>query len=626
MGFFDKVKEAASGAAAMARDAVADHDFSATIENAKNVAKSTAGRAVEVSRNAASMATDAIQDLDVKEKVAGAGRAVSSTAAKAAEISSNAIAMASDAITDNTKIPEALNRATNAVKSATESATQAAWGAYGLAVDASGKAYQSAADGVRNFDYEQLRQMNFYAEKFTHYKDLSVTKVSETFRSTFEVDKSTMEMVDDVRGRLPVPAKTVDDIFEQCKREAIRRAVSAFGLGAVMLDADKRSEEKYSNLSESYTSFESRSKYEMAAEKNFVDMGTERTEAKKAWTNLENGYNKSEPLDPRSADREHVIAKKELYVDPLLRIATTDDEFYALINAKENLVFAERSLNRSLQDEQIHSFLDRRGRPDAANPDLVHIDIEQDDGLIKTVTVSRKNIDEEYERADAKRTEHRLAAAKEVGLTVATAGATMAAQQVVGLIVVETIDIFVDEIKNLASNGSVISANGWLQNTTDAKDRIQQRLAQRFEERQIWERARALGIEAGVAGALSVIPQILISMIVKTPAFVLAIIRESTLSVVRCARILASDDGNKLDSMKVILAGTASAIVGVYVGRVIGSAIAGVPLLNKFNSQVTGVLTGLVVTAVPLVAIYTFERNKQSLSFSIAKVRALLPI
>ncbi|KQW64964.1 hypothetical protein [Variovorax sp. Root411] len=76
--------------------------------------------------------------------------------------------------------------------------------------------------------------------------------------------------------------------------------------------------------------------------------------------------------------------------------------------------------------------------------------------------------------------------------------------------------------------------------------------------------------------------------------------------------------------MKVILAGIASAIVGVYVARAIGS-IAGVPLLNRFNSQVKGVLTGMVVTAVPPVAIYTFERNKQSMNFSIAKLRAALP-
>jgi hypothetical protein len=33
-----------------------------------------------------------------------------------------------------------------------------------------------------------------------------------------------------------------------------------------------------------------------------------------------------------------------------------------------------------------------------------------------------------------------------------------------------------------------------------------QRLEQRFEDRQIWERATKLGIESGAAGALSVIP------------------------------------------------------------------------------------------------------------------------
>lgn len=121
----------------------------------------------------------------------------------------------------------------------------------------------------------------------------------------------------------------------------------------------------------------------------------------------------------------------------------------------------------------------------------------------------------------------------------------------VGLIVVETIDIFVDEIPQFVVRGNMVNANGWLQNTRDATARIGQRPEQCFEERQIW--------------ALSVIPQILISLIVRTLAFVLAIIRESTLSVVRCVRILSSGDANKLDSIGVILAGTATAIVSVYV-------------------------------------------------------------
>ncbi|MFG3936954.1 hypothetical protein ACGI2S_24130, partial [Escherichia coli] len=54
-------------------------------------------------------------------------------------------------------------------------------------------------------------------------------------------------------------------------------------------------------------------------------------------------------------------------------------------------------------------------------------------------------------------------------------------------------------------------------------------------------------------------------------------------------------------------------VVGIYAQRVISQGIAAVPLLNKFNSQVSSVLSGVIVTAVPLAAIYTFEQNKSKL-------------
>ncbi|MGX2008503.1 hypothetical protein ACWIVX_01350, partial [Enterobacter asburiae] len=105
----------------------------------------------------------------------------------------------------------------------------------------------------------------------------------------------------------------------------------------------------------------------------------------------------------------------------------------------------------------------------------------------------------------------------------------------------------------------------------------------------IWSRAKSLGIEAGVAGALSVIPQILISLVLKMPSFVYALIRESTLSVVRAIRIVTSNEPDKLVALQVVIMGAASAVVGIYAQRVISQGIAAVPLLNKFNSQVSSV-------------------------------------
>lgn len=530
----------------------------------------------------------------------------------------NAVADAAAKVTDTVQsidFSESIASVKETAISATERVTEVTKVACATAKEKAVIVYESASEDVRTFDYSQLSRVEYYKERYTHYEDLSSKAVSESFRATFEVDKSTMGMVDDVRNRLPVPAKTIDDIFDQCRQEAMRRAIASFGLGGTLKDIDSRSEAKYNNLSESYKEFKDRSGFSMTDDPNFASMKDARYDAQERWVQLEDGYHKNQPLDPRSADIEHVIAKKEFYDDRLLRVGTTDDEFYSLINSSENLVFADSSFNRAMQEKNINDFLAKRGRPDPFDSNLVQVDILQKDGSIKTVTVNRNDIEDAFNRAEEKRSEHRISAAMEVGMTVVKTGAAMAAQQVVGLIVLETIDIFVDEIRSFAVSGRVISEDGWLKNTKDATARVQQRLADRFEERQIWARARSLGIEAGVAGALSVIPQILISLILKMPSFLLALIRECTLSTVRCVRILTSDDVDKFESIKIILAGAAAAIVGVYVGRVVSSAIAGVPLLNRFNTQVSDVLTGLMVTAVPLTAIYTFERNKQKLSF-----------
>ncbi len=515
-------------------------------------------------------------------------------------------------------VKSTITRVAETAVSITERTTDVTKMAYAATKEKAVSAYESVSEEVNCFDYTKLRNAEYYQERYGHYTDLGSKKVSEYFRTTFEVDKPTMEMVNDVRSRLPVSARTVDDIFAQCKREAVRRAISAFVLSGVVQNIDDRSAAKYANLSESYNKFykRSRSGFSMTDDPNFAAMKDIRYEAKgKIPSRLEDGYNKAQPLDPYNADIEHVVAKKEFYDDMLLRVGTTDDEFYSLINSPENLVFAESSFNRAMQQMNIHDFLSNRGRPDPVDPNLVHVDITQQDGTIKTVTVNRQDIEDAYDRADAKRSEHRLDAAKEVGMTVVKTGATMAAQQVVGLIVLETIDIFLDEIRSFAVNGRIINEDGWLQNTKDATARVQQRLSDRFEERQIWARAKSLGIEAGVAGALSVIPQILITLILKMPSFVLALIRECTLSIVRCVRILASDDVDKIESIKIILAGTAAAIMGVYLSRIISNGIASVPLLNRFNAPITDVLTGLLVTAVPLTAIYTFEQNKHKLNF-----------
>ncbi|MBU0839531.1 MAG: hypothetical protein KJ945_19790 [Gammaproteobacteria bacterium] len=542
--------------------------------------------------------------LDGKKSLRTMKEALVKTTSKVADsVSSVGLGQAVGSVKDS---------ALNVVEHAKEAGTA------GLAVAAqkAGQARGGITGRIQSFEFSEIVSAEYYRESFVKYKDLSSTKISEYFNATFEVDKTTMEMVDGIRSHLPVPATTVDDIFEQCKKEAMKRAIASFCLSGVMHNIDQNSAAKYENLSESYSQFYGRTGNGMFDHPNFAAMKNAREDARKDWTLLEDGYNSDVMLDPYGADVEHVIARKAYYDDVLLRAGTTDDDFVRVINSKDNLVFANDSLNRAMKEKNIFDYLAANGTPRSDDPDLIDVTIKRTG---EVVTVRLSDVEETVERAEGDRSQHRMDAVKEIGVTLAKTGGTMAVQQVVGLIVLETIDIFIDEVRDMTVNGNLMNDAGLINSTKDRGLRIRQRLNERFEERQIWVRAKSLGIEAGVSGALSVIPQILISLIVKMPAFVLAMIRECTLSVVRCVRVLASkDSGNKLEAIGVILAGTASAVVGVYVGRVIGNALVGVPLLNKFNSQITSVLTGLLVTAVPLAAIYTFDQQKTKLRFMTA--------
>ncbi|CAM5208724.1 hypothetical protein CDEN61S_03790 [Castellaniella denitrificans] len=466
-----------------------------------------------------------------------------------------------------------------------------------------------ASEKLSQVDYDALKSRETYVTKFREYKDLGAEKVSAYYRSTFEVDKTTFEMISDLRGRLPAQPRDVDDIFERIKREALQRAVSAFCLAPIMYSLDNKLEGRYDNLSVGYRDYSKQTVLD--DDPNYAKFQNVRAESLPLQP-VENGYNSNEILYPADAQIDHIVSKKEYYEDFLVRLSTNDDEFVTVINAEDNLTFANGSFNGGKGSRDLMDYIENYGTPDPLDPNIIHFQYEKGGN----VTINKAEALEKYEQAQECMSQARINAAKEIGLTVASASARMAAQQVVGLILVETIDIFVDEIKDIAVNGKFFDENGLLANINQRRQNISDKLTQRFDERQIWARARAAGIDGGVAGALAAIPQILISLIVKMPAFMLSIIRECTLSVVRSVRVLISDDENKFDSIKVVMLGTASAVMGVYAANVISKAIAPVPMLNVFNRQVTEVLSGVVITAVPLSAVYIFEKHKTKFVFS----------
>ena len=558
MGFFDK----------FSADKLKD-----TAAAAKKKLDDAASEIAAKGAEAATTASQMVKDFDYREAQAAAKRTTSNIADQAGKATTKAI----DAVMEH----DYAGLADQAVK----------------ARDGAVNMKDSAIDAVRNFD------LNETTEAAINFSKQSASKLNCMFRDTLELDKTTFDMVNDVKKRLPTPASSVDDIYEQCRKEAIRRAIAAFMLGEIL---DEKSAAKYDKLTDDYDT------YRREKKATFGDYSHAKPSAETPnGTVFRNDYNPDEPLvyerdKATIVSVDHITSRKEIFSSQLLKIGLTDEQLGKVVNDPGNLKYMHRSLNSQKREADLYDWLSANSKPHPSDDGKLIVTIK---GSGKEHVIDKKAVDEIYAESKQVVRSAKIQAVKEIGTTVALTGATMAAQQVVGLIVVETIDVFMDELKRM----KFVSEEGIVEEMKLSKNRLSAELAKRFEERQIWSRAKSLGIEAGVAGALSVIPQILISLLLKMPAFVFALIRESTLSVVRAIRVVASNEPDKLAALQVVIMGAASAVAGVYAQRIISQGIAAVPLLNKFNSQVSSVLSGVIITAVPLAAIYTFEQKKSKL-------------
>ena len=110
---------------------------------------------------------DSIQGVDFAGTVASARSSVSDTAALVTEK------------VKSVNVAETLTSARETIIEAGERTLEATQVAYETAREAASNAYVSAAEDARNFDYTQLKKVEFYQETFQHYKDLSQEKVFE---------------------------------------------------------------------------------------------------------------------------------------------------------------------------------------------------------------------------------------------------------------------------------------------------------------------------------------------------------------------------------------------------------------------------------------------------------------
>ena len=82
------------------------------------------------------------------------------------------------------------------------------------------ESFEKSQSIIDNIDWDKVTDSGYQKENLIQYWQSGTNKLNEMARSTLEVDKNTMDMVSDLKEKLPVPAQTIDEIFSQCRKVA----------------------------------------------------------------------------------------------------------------------------------------------------------------------------------------------------------------------------------------------------------------------------------------------------------------------------------------------------------------------------------------------------------------------
>jgi hypothetical protein len=420
-----------------------------------------------------------------------------------------------------------------------------------------------------------------------------------------EYNREVDEVLNEIESNAVKSADNMSDIFDRCKEEAAKQAIAVFALGTSIQQHDDTLSSKYQNLSEGYSEFSDRLNPRQHA--NFNNMKKIRADAQNQGNTLVNGYNSSAPLDPNQTDIEHVVSAHEYYNSFWVRAGTTDQDLINAINHENNLIFTDSSVNRSKGQTPLKLYLEANGTP---GPGINDITIEING---KSYIVDKNDTDAVGALAEEIKNQFQTDALIQFGFDAIKPGFHLAAKQVIGHVVYETHDLFFDEFSAIYNGNIDISAENYSSFAQERAKVFTEKLNNRLTERGVLDKAKKLGMEGFVSGTLSTIPNLLLSMITKLPSMALTIIRECTLSLVRSLKVYLSNTEDKLDKIKSILFASVTAVLGIYLTQQIAIALSAIPGVNVFTSEISSVVSSVIVVFTSLVAIYYFDKHKTSI-------------
>lgn len=401
-------------------------------------------------------------------------------------------------------------------------------------------------------------------------------------------------------GYQPTPDEPVlDSLFSQYERVIVESLLTSFGLDMFIRDQHGGDVDTIHNVRQIGTdpqmqyknarniaSYEERGAYNQysyhGGDSRYrstihnTRQGTDTGTTTDAYTGRKVAFSKAASPDQK-ASLDHVVAAKEIHDDRGRVLAGLRGE--DLANSPENLRFTNQSLNSSMQEKDIETYV-------KAHPELPQ---EQKERMLKEYNQAKKSYDDKLKRAYYTSSAFR----KDMAVAAASTAAKMGLRQMAGFAFAEIWFAVKEEFQKAAGQG-IRDLGILLTNIGNGIKRGVENLKTKYKE--LW----AKFAKGALAGALSSVTTTLCNIFFTTAKNVVRLIRQTYASLVEACKILFINPdnlpfGQRMNAAAKVLAAGASIVAGTIVQETIQKTPVGtIPIVG----EVISVFCGTVVTGI----------------------------
>lgn len=412
-------------------------------------------------------------------------------------------------------------------------------------------------------------------------------------------------------------------IWKEYERVIVESLIASFGLDFIVRDQHggdvdtvhnvrkigEDPEMKYKNP-ENQSNYEQRGSYDSVAyhrNEQYIKINARNADLKKNGA-LRDAYTGKIVKRNENIDLDHVIAAKEIHDDPGRILAGLDGK--ELANCEENLKPTNRSINRSMRQDEINEYLrdweekrpERQARIDELKSysSLTDKERKELEKLQNLEEIDPNLMQKEYSNA-RKANETKIMRAyytgsqfaKDTAIAAGKVGVQMGLRQALGFIFAEIWFCTKEEIQTIPPGSDF----------KDMLEAVGRGIKKGFESAKIKYKELFIKVEEGVtAGALSSLTTTICNIFFTTAKNLVRCIRQIYAAVVQAGKVLLFNPdnlmfGDRIKTATVIMATGASILVGTTVGEIVGKTpigmmpIIGSPIRIFCSTFVSGLLS-----------------------------------